>query len=186
MIIDVLNLVVLALTLGVITYYTIITHRIQRTATEQARELIHQRKLSIMPAIVAGVNTKTDEFELTNIGNGIAINIKIERVDIPFEALKNSYYEFGGVLKLAPEETVSVPYELYVEGSEESEDVTSLLHIKEGHVKGRVVVKVNFQDIEGSSYTQTFKMGKGGYEYGFVRSVTDGEGKKSNLPERAI
>lgn len=180
--IDVLNLIVLTLTLGVVTVYTVITHRIQRTASEQTRELIHQRKLSMMPAIVADVNAKTDKFELTNIGNGIAINIKIERVEIPFEALSDSYYEFDRVLMLAPKESVTVPYELYIEGSKESVSVTSLIHIREGQAKGRVVVKVNFQDIEGSKYTQTFVMGKGGYEYGFVEALTGWERLESNLP----
>lgn len=30
-------------------------------------------------------------------------------------------------------------------------------------------VNIHFQDIEGNKYTQTLRMGKDGYEYGFVR-----------------
>jgi hypothetical protein len=184
MVIDVLNLVVLALTLGVVAFYTIVTYRIQKIASEQAKELIHQRKLSIMPALVADVNARTDQFELANIGNGIAINIKIERVNIPFEALSGSY-EFDRVLKLAPKESVSVPYEMYFDGSNMS-GLKSLIHIREGQAKGRVVVKVSFQDIEGNRYTQTFGMGKGDYEYGFVEALTGEQEQESNLLKRAI
>ena len=172
MTIDALTFVVLALTLGMVSWYTIITRRIQKTAVEQTKELIHQRRLSIMPALVGSIGRK-DNLELTNIGNGIAIHIKIDRVEIPFEALRNSYYEFKGVLTLAPKESVSVPYELYVEGSKESEDVTSLLHIREENAKGKVTVKIEFQDIEGNRYAQVHRMGKGGFHYGFVNSLGD-------------
>ncbi len=70
MAIGILNLIVLTLTFGALVWYTVVTRRMQQAVVAQVRELFPQRRLSIMPVLVARVNR--DKFELTNIGNGFA------------------------------------------------------------------------------------------------------------------
>jgi hypothetical protein len=91
-----LNIVVLILTLsvvrkytkeiGVIGKYTKEIENIQQALTRQSEELANQRKLSVLPAFAAWL--KPDEsgspmhrLYLRNVGNGIAMNIEIERID---------------------------------------------------------------------------------------------------------
>jgi hypothetical protein len=173
MLINVLNLVVLTLTLGAVVWYTWITRRMQQDVANQVRELVHQRRLSIMPALVARVSGSS--FELTNIGNGTAINIKINRVDLPFPTLKNSYITFQEIFLLHRGETCTVPYEEYLEGAKFDIEFGGLAHIDEKYAHGRVSIPIEFQDIEGNLYRQIVQMGKGGYRHGFVELISESE-----------
>jgi hypothetical protein len=91
-----LNIVVLILTLGVVWKYTkeidVIgkyakeIENIQHALTRQSEELAYQRRLSVLPAFAAWL--KSDEsgspihrLYLRNVGNGIAMNIEIARID---------------------------------------------------------------------------------------------------------
>ena len=174
--ISILNLIVLTLTLGAVIWYTWITRRMQQEMANQVRELVHQRRLSIMPALVARVNGSS--FEITNIGNGTAINIKIGRVELPMPTLKNSYIAFYETFLLHQGETCTVPYEEYFEGAKFDNKFGGLAHIHEKYAHGIVPIPIEFQDIEGNLYKQIVQMGKGGYKHGFVEPVS--EFKKSN------
>jgi len=91
-----LNIVVLILTLGVVRKYTkeieVIgkyakeIENIQHALTRQSEELATQRRLAVLPAFAAWL--KPDEsgspihrLYLRNVGNGIAMNIEIARID---------------------------------------------------------------------------------------------------------
>jgi len=91
-----LNIVVLILTLGVVRKYTkeiaVIgkyakeIENIQQALTRQSEELANQRRLAVLPAFAAWL--KPDEsgspihrLYLRNVGNGIAMNIEIARID---------------------------------------------------------------------------------------------------------
>src|SRR5205085_8988220 len=98
MIINILTLIVLTLTLGAVVWYTIITRRMQIAVVEQVRELVHQRRLGIMPAVAANIVSQggSDFLELRNIGNGLAINIEIDSVEIRFPTLSPGAIKFDG------------------------------------------------------------------------------------------
>lgn len=69
-----LNIVILIGTFLVVAWYTTETHLMRLAAKEQI-------DLSVLPAIaINNVDSESDTFEITNIGNGVAINIKIEDV----------------------------------------------------------------------------------------------------------
>src|SRR5215470_14386412 len=91
-----LNIVVLIFTLRVVRKYTKEIKVIGKYAEEienirqalirQSDELVNQRRLSILPAFAAWL--KPDEsgnpihrLYLRNVGNGIAVNIEIARID---------------------------------------------------------------------------------------------------------
>ncbi len=66
----------------ILLFYTIYTRKMQQAIENQVKEqvrqteeLIHQRRLGILPYLVASV--KDNDIELANIGNGTALNIEI-------------------------------------------------------------------------------------------------------------
>ena len=110
-----LNIVVLILTLsvvrkytkeiGVIGKYTNEIENIQQALTRQSEELANQRRLSVLPAFSAWL--KPDEsgspmhrLYLRNVGNGIAMNIEIARIDF----ISPPDEDFSSVLEIPPSE----------------------------------------------------------------------------------
>ena len=87
---DILNLIILTFTLGAVVWYTIITRRMQQAVVDQVTELVRQRRLSNMPAFIAGIRRRDggDYLELTNIGKGIAINVAIDSVQIRYPTFR--------------------------------------------------------------------------------------------------
>jgi len=90
-----LTFLVLFATLGFVAYYTFVTNKLQKTSEQQINELIRQRRLSKMPSIITDIDLfETDglkpgffvpELNLLNVGNGLAIGIKLENISISFE-----------------------------------------------------------------------------------------------------
>src|SRR5215813_14491212 len=91
-----LNIVVLILTLivvwkytkeiEVIGKYTKEIENIQQALTRQSEELANQRRLSVMPAFAAWLKpddsgSPIHRLYLKNVGNGIAMNVEIARLD---------------------------------------------------------------------------------------------------------
>jgi hypothetical protein len=174
MVIDILNLIVLTLTLGAVVWYAVITRRMQKAVADQVGELVRQRRLSNMPAFVAEIKYRdgADYLELSNIGKGIAINIAIDHVEIRFPTLKPGYIEFDKVLMLQAGEKVLIESREFAVGHAERGDPNSLTFLgKQAHYDA--AVNINFQDVEGTKYVQTLVMGKSGYEHGFVRLYGD-------------
>ncbi len=168
--ISILSLVVLALTLGAVVWYTFVTRRMQQAVVEQVRELVRQRQLSNMPAFVADVERRdrADYLKLTNIGKGIAINIAIDDVIIRYPTLQPGRIEFDSVTMLPASESVLVESREFAVASSEDGDPNSLTFLgPNAHYD--TDVNIRFQDIEGTRYLQTLRMGKNGYEHGFVK-----------------
>lgn len=123
MVIDVLTLVVLTLTLAVVFWYTVVTHRMQRAVVAQSRELVRQRQLSNMPALVADIKrlNGADYLQLTNIGKGVAINIAIDDVEIRYPTLQPGHIEFNKVLMLPVGGTASVESDFFITSGDAAE-----------------------------------------------------------------
>ncbi len=177
--IETLNLIVLTLTLGAVVWYTIITRRMQQAVVDQVSELVRQRRLSNMPAFLAAIrrHDKADYLELTNIGKGIAINVVIENVQIRYPTLAPGRIEFDRVLMLPAGEKALIESREFDVTSPKEGSPNSLTFLGE-HAHYDADVNIRFQDIEGTKYVQTLRMGKNGYEHGFVR-LDD----SSKLPE---
>src|SRR5205814_410193 len=162
-----LNLLILAVTCAAVFWYTIETRRMQR-------ELVHQRQLSKMPAFVAAVRHRPDGsdcLELTNIGNGIAINVTIDNAVIRYPTMQSGHIEFDGVLMIragdnAPVESTEFPVTT-ANTSPDNGNRNSLTFLGP-HAHFDADITIRFQDIEGTKYVQTVRMGKSGYRHGFV------------------
>jgi hypothetical protein len=167
-VINVLNLIVLAVTCAAVFWYTIETRRMQR-------ELVHQRQLSNMPAFVLALRhlrDGSDCLELTNIGNGIAINVTIDNAVIRYPTLAPGHIEFDDVLMIRAGDSAAVESTEYPVTTSDSSPVdgnrNSLTFLGlQAHFDTDVTIR--FQDIEGTKYVQTVRMGKSGYRHGFVR-----------------
>jgi hypothetical protein len=92
---DWLNFAVLTITMLTVIAYTIITNKLQRTSQSQLIELVRQRQLSIIPALLPELQGggTTNRLQITNIGNGVAVNIHFDRVIYAPEILKDTFYE---------------------------------------------------------------------------------------------
>ncbi len=170
-IIDWLNLSILTLTLIAVGWYAAITHRLHQTAQNQLAEVTRQRTLSVMPTLLPQVRPSSsiiDEFHLTNIGNGVALNITIDDVRFAPDTLPNSYYRFQSVLMLRPTESVSFLYPDLWEGFKLKKP-QGLPHFKPEFATSTLTLRFTFQDIEGSEYEQFFQMGKAGSKQISVR-----------------
>jgi hypothetical protein len=169
MVISILNLIVLTFTLAAVVWYAVITRRMQQAVADQVREFVHQRQLDILPAFVASIQTRdsADYLELNNIGNGIAININIDPVEIRFPSLESRQIIFEKALMLGPRENTCLESkDIFKSGREYKANHLTFLR-RQAHYNA--VLNIRFQDIEGNKHIQTLKMGIDGYEHGFVR-----------------
>lgn len=155
----------------------------QESLKEQVHQLALQRRLSVMPSLLTYVEASPDGdyLRLFNIGNGIAINISIDPVEVLspiFDSFEPALITFGTILMLNPKGNERVPFsKITSEGLEnENENSLDLLTPAAHH---NVEVHVRFQDIEGNKYIQTTQMGKDGYILGFVQLIGSSTEPKS-------
>lgn len=146
----------------------------QQAVVGQVRELARQRQLSNLPAFVAGIKHRdgADYLELTNIGKGIAINMTIDPVVIRYPTMRPGRIQFDGALMVRAGETIPVEStEFPITSSDPSSDEgnRNSLTFLGTHAHYDVDVNIRFQDIEGTNYLQTLRMGPGGYRHGFVK-----------------
>jgi hypothetical protein len=131
---------------------------------KQVEELIHQRRLSIMPGFILYFQQPTDYIPtITNIGNGVALNVRVE--PIPLTGKWEQYLIFlcpishiscGQEMGFWFEYlSVSSTVEISRTGIDQDTDVKQYLRTKEYEVK------ITFSDIEGNEYSQKIMMSAG-------------------------
>jgi hypothetical protein len=111
-----LQTVVLTLTLIALVVYTHFTRKMQQA-------IVKQTNVNILPAFVVHIGDKTkdgegghkfDLMELENIGNGVALNVRIETIDIGWSdpAIENVWPKpqivFNGVMSIKPSERITL------------------------------------------------------------------------------
>lgn len=149
-----------------------------KESAKQTKELTRQIKLSIMPSFIVELlkeersNDKTGvisgtyyEARVTNIGNGIAININFE--DIPFKMgeWQNPIIKIQKIAFIQPKTSILISCEgVAYNPSMKMEDRFPgngiLSHIYSAyHENNPYSLKIRFQDIEGTKYEQTVQIG---------------------------
>jgi|ERR1043165_778303 FAD synthase len=170
-IISALTLVVLLATLITLIFYTKYTYKMQRAverqakiASDQTRELIRQRRLSVLPAFVAYPlePRQPNRIELHNIGKGVALNVKVKDVRVPHESYPEARIVFPLALtiKIDEKKHPGVDFAGVGEGNEKnkamnSAPINNFLNDKE------YFLEVTFFDVEGHGYEQRLKMSNG-------------------------
>ena len=148
----------------ILYFYTIYTHRMQQAIEKQVikqnrqtKELIHQRRLGIMPSILVKV---TESYvNATNVGNGTALNVKFENT-INNEKLhtEDFRYDIDSILVILPKATGITK----IRSESDCKIPTDWTGLK---APGKII----FQDIEGNNYNQILENldKKGNLRYGF-------------------
>ena len=162
--------VVLALTLVVVAIYTHQTWLMQKAISLQTRYSI----LPIfIPEIVRGSQPEIgDWLELLNIGNGVALNIQIDPIDIKldFEApriLPAPNIEFEHVTYSPPQGRAIVRHSSYLSKEEDREPMNRSLDWLWELTPYRMraasyTIKVRFRDVFGNKYVQAIHLTKSG------------------------
>jgi hypothetical protein len=124
-----------------------------------------------------------DRIQLTNEGNGIAVNVEIDTIQVipdpqkPLpsnidngiqKALLDRRVVFEAVPFIRPKRSVVVNH--VSQWGDQRSSIDHFIHLLERHAGDQVFsLRVSFDDIEGNHYVQTGHMGKGGSRLGPVR-----------------
>jgi hypothetical protein len=181
--------VILTITLIAILWYAWETRKMQKAMTDQTEELIYQRRLSILPKFSVGFSRRQADFrgkifevlELVNIGNGTAVNISIDDIEVTYEAGATARIRFGKFLFIEPtksnskiDKVAAIPifihnediinyepddFDAFVKAlvPEDYRDEPTLFLQK--HAKEKITLLLRFQDIDGTKYEQSTILG---------------------------
>jgi Ca2+/Na+ antiporter len=169
---------ILTLTLFAIVWYTIEANRMQRTVQQQVQAAVQQTNLSVLPFFVAHIGRASMDnefgksvrcFELENIGNGIALNVTVDPIDIELETkidfMPAPHIVFDAVVSIPPGELKLVPHSSYI-NYESSNNQVPALDWMSNLTSVRAVkdyeLKVRFMDILGNRYVQVIHAGRSG------------------------
>lgn len=134
----------------VLIFYTYYTRKMQSSIAQQVneqnrqtKELIHQRRLGIMPYLI--IEISNSQLLITNTGNGIALNIEIK--SFKNNELLNSHFEI--ISKILPKETIGVSGADIIHN-----DIRNSLELYYGGDETHIIGKICFQDLEGNLYEE--------------------------------
>lgn len=180
---------------------TEVSNKMCEIAERQTNELIHQNRLTLLPAFAAKLKQDQSGHSLkflllTNIGNGIAVNVQISQLnfsaykgdfigdygfkdyqDWKVQGMRDAFIIFHPIQKLLPGVEEKVTHENHFTDEEQdglllqkfsyqSYDFLSLLD-------ERSPLQINFQDLEGNKYQQTITREKENFVPSVVRLVVE-------------
>jgi hypothetical protein len=163
-IIGLLNLFLLLATLVVLIFYTTYTYKMQRAAREQTEELIHQRKLSNLPAFIAYPidPRQSNSIKLYNIGKGVAVNVTCEDVRVPHDLHPEAKIILSPFAAIKPgEDAHSGVHFARLGDSNEQNKAMNAPPIVNYLNDQDYVLTINFLDVEGNPYQQGLCMNHG-------------------------
>lgn len=170
-VLSILNLIVLAATLVTLILYTKYTHAMQkavkdqvRIAADQTEELIHQRRLSVLPSFVASPlePRSSNRISLNNVGKGVALTVAIGDVAVQHASYPEARIVFPTITFVKPGQEVH-PGLIYAGlGDRNQQHVAMNSPPVENHLNDQeYILTVRFLDIEGNEYDQTLRMSRG-------------------------
>lgn len=173
----IIQTVVLTLTLIVVAWYTVETHRMQIA-------LIRQTNLSVLPLFIAhvcetivyvrdssGREIPVDQVELENIGNGVALNVQVDPICVDFETpmLRTSYstphIAFENIVIIPPNTKIHLPHVSWGDETRELEIHARLDLVRKlspRWAEKDYEMKIRFRDMLGNKYVQIIHVGKNG------------------------
>jgi hypothetical protein len=176
-----LQTIILALTLLAVLWYTIETRRMQKAVAAQVELSVRQVNLSVLPFFVAyvgavGVENELgkpiDALELENIGNGVALNVMIDSLDIEFggemqerQIWPDAYLSFDPLMSIPKRAKALVTHVSFVSKEQENNRIPQfdwMHHLKPPRAAKNYEMKIRFMDVLGNRYVQIIHVGKGG------------------------
>jgi hypothetical protein len=174
-----LQTVILALTLLAVLWYTIETRRMQKAVAAQVQLSVRQVNLSVLPFFVAYVGdilveNERDRYiealELENIGNGVALNVKIDSLDIDLggdmrQIYPGAYLSFDPLMSVPKRDKVPAKHVSFVSKEQENNRIPQLdwmHHLKPPRAAKDYEMNIRFMDVLGNRYVQIIHIGKSG------------------------
>jgi hypothetical protein len=168
---SVLNLVILTATFVTLVFYTKYTYDMQNAVREQARiaadqteELIHQRRLSVLPSFVAAPfeDKSSNRIHLNNVGKGVALNVVIRDVPVGHESYPEARIVFPPMPFIQPGDNVhpGLNYAGLGDRTEQTQAMNSS-PVQNFLNHEHYILTVRFLDIEGNHYEQALTMSHG-------------------------
>lgn len=144
----------------ILIFYTYYTWRMQKAVEAQVKELVHQKCLGIMPAIL--VEIKNQILILTNVGNGTALNIVIKPIQQKSNSKANSetlekYVFRVSILRLGEQYSRAIPFNSW---DKMEDQIISF-------------VEISFTDILGIEYKGSLQNIGNDLKYGFPNIVKE-------------
>lgn len=154
--------------------------------TNQTRELIYQRRLSILPKFSVRFSRQQDPIsrkifdglELVNIGNGTAVNIAVDDIQVMYEEEATAFVWFRKFLFLVPvkssstigktawmqmfivNENIGISPEEFVKSQSPERYRDMPAKFVQDHTKEKeIAILIRFQDIDGTKYEQSVILG---------------------------
>lgn len=182
----IIQTVVLALTLVVLAWYAAWTLKMQKA-------MVRQTNISILPVFMPDIRYKGDtepmeigdgqavavyiprhRFELVNVGNGNAFNVKVEAIHIttPVEDLPAGRVVFERAIAIQPKERKHIKHYSVINTNEGQQAVMEpdlLDHLIPSRAETDYVVRIRFMDVIGNKYIQTVSIGAKGIRAGQIQ-----------------
>jgi hypothetical protein len=169
---------VLTLTLFALVWYTFETRRMQQAVRIQAETAIRQTNLSTQPIFTVHIgevqtesnNHLIDRVELENIGNGVALNVQIDTLNLDLGtkmvgALPEPHIVFERMISIGKGKRAMVEHTVWANAARsEDYNVTQVLdlirHLSPPMAEKDYEMKIRFSDIMGNRYVQTIHVGQ--------------------------
>ena len=108
-----------------------------------------QREIELRPFVVLEIKKK--QFEVTNLGAGVALNVKINEVTIDKELEVTIKFSEEGIAILRHRETQPIQAESFKKGISAGDSF--LAHLDKECANREIKVKIEFQNVEMKSYS---------------------------------
>ena len=166
-----MNLFVLIATFITLVFYTKYTYDMQKAVKKQAmiaqsqtEELIHQRRLSVLPAFVAAPfdDRSSNRINLNNVGKGVALNVFIQDVRVEHQSYPKASIVFPGIPFIQPGDKIhpGLNYSGLGDRTEQNQAMNSS-PVQNFLNDQDYILAVRFFDIEGNQYEQLLAMRQG-------------------------
>ena len=107
--------------------------------------------------------------KLTNIGNGIALNVTIDRVNYTTPEIEGTYLEFDPIPMIQKGEPVTVKCKDLLAGVLQKKE--GLSPLDPDFAYSTVVLRMTFENLDGERYEQKFQMGKEGSRHISLKKI---------------
>lgn len=157
---DKLSVIVLVGTLLIVCWYTVETHLMKDAIKDQV-------DISVRPCLAITKSDSDSSFKICNIGNGVAVNIRVE--DLILGSDLGFMLTFNKTLYLKPgqEEVIEIT-------TRRKEGVSSIpldAHLDAKYSNKQYSISIQFEDMMHRKYQQELSLGKDGAFIGEIKKI---------------
>lgn len=166
--IDIIQAIAVILTLLVLVKYTYETYKLRRETEKQT-------ELSQRPFIIIGYTPHEATFKLTNLGHGIALNVKIDDVCLVREGPVKLSYIFPQIKIIPPDKECEIK-DIKIDANGESRiaDTFDLGALFPESAVRAFDVTIRYNNLLGNGYITSGKLGQETFDFETIEKVGEG------------